>query len=85
MNIVEKVSAFKLGTQALEEALRGDARAATLRLRQAATRLLDMGEAALASEMLRQADVLEHGNSLDPNITKKLRYETRRLTHKLED
>jgi Ca-activated chloride channel family protein len=85
MNIIEKVSAFRLGTQALEEATRGDRQAATLRLRQAATRLLDMGESILAGAMLRQAEALERGGTLDPNITKKLRYETRRLTRQLED
>ena len=85
MNLVEKVSAFKLGTQALDEANHGDVKAATLRLRQAATRLLDMGESVLSGEMLRQAEALESGNSLDPNTTKKIRYETRRLTRQLEE
>ena len=85
MNYVERIGAFKLGTLALEEAARGDNKAATLRLRQAATRLLDMGETILAGEMLRQAEALEHGSPLDPNITKKLRYETRRLTRLLDN
>jgi Ca-activated chloride channel homolog len=82
MNLVEKVSAFKLGMQALEEAQSGDRQAATLRLRQAATRLLDMGESALGGEMLRQAETLEKTGSIDPSTTKKLRYETRRITQK---
>lgn len=85
MNLVEKVNAYKLGAQALEEANQGNRQAATLRLRQAATRLLDMGEAVLAGELLRQAESLEQGNPLDPNITKKLRYQTRRLTRALGD
>jgi Ca-activated chloride channel family protein len=82
MNIVEKVSAFMLGMQALEDAQTGDRQIATQRLRQAATRLLDMGESALGSEMLQQAETLEKTGSIDPNTTKKLRYETRRLTQK---
>jgi Ca-activated chloride channel family protein len=93
MNIVEKVGAFKMGTRALEvaqnvarQAIAGESTdpnergAATLRLRQAATRLLDMGEPVLASAMLQQADSLELNGSLDPEATKKLRYETRRIT-----
>jgi Ca-activated chloride channel family protein len=84
MNIIEKVGAFKLGTQALEEAQRGDRSAATQRLRQAATRLLDMGENGLADAMRRQADILESDGQLDPNTTKKLRYETRRITQRTD-
>jgi Ca-activated chloride channel family protein len=84
MNIVEKVGAFKLGTLALEDVARGDRGAATIKLRQAATRLLDMGEGALANEMNRQADALAGQGELNPNITKKLRYETRRITQNLE-
>ena len=84
MNIVEKVGAFKLGMQALEDVEHGDRGVATLRLRQAATRLLDMGETSLADSMLKQAQNLEKGGQVDPNATKKIRYETRRLTHDLE-
>lgn len=90
MNIVEKVGAFKMGTLALEAAQHaaqttdaGERGAATVRLRQAATRLLDMGEPSLASAMLQQADSLESKGSLDPEATKRLRYETRRLTQHL--
>lgn len=90
MNVVERVGAFKMGVQALELAQDAAQSAdpaqkgqATARLRQAATRLLDMGEAALAQSMLRQADHLEHSGALDPQVSKKLRYETRRLTQDL--
>jgi Ca-activated chloride channel family protein len=86
MNMVERVGAFKMGAQAVEAAQtatsEADAQArsnATLRLRQAATRLLDMGEASLADTMLRQAQILEVSGRLDPEATKKFRYETRRL------
>lgn len=89
MNIVEKVGAFRMGTQALERAQnvsqntdQEDRSTATVRLRQAATRLLDMGEENLADAMFRQADILEQSGSLDPDATKKLRYETRRLTQR---
>jgi hypothetical protein len=90
MNIIEKVGAFKMGTQALEAAQNAakstsqdDKNSATVRLRQAATRLIDMGETALADAMLHQADTLERSGSLDPEAAKKLRYETRRLTQRL--
>jgi len=86
MNIVEKVGAFKMGSLALEAAQLAsrsknadEKGAATIRLRQAATRLLDLGEAALADTMLLQADALESSGGIDPEATKKLRYETRRI------
>ncbi len=82
MNIVEKATAFQSGAQAIESAQTGDPNA-TVRLRQAATRLLDMGETDLANVLNRQADTLEKSGSLDSDATKKLRYETRRLTQKV--
>jgi Ca-activated chloride channel homolog len=90
MNVVEKVGAFKMGAYALDSAqsasLTGESQAkdaATLRLRQAATRLLDLGEVALADSMLKQADTLENSGSLDIEATKKLRYETRKISKNL--
>ena len=87
MNVVEKVGAFKMGTFALDgaqsAALTGDPQdkdAATMRLRQAATRLLDLGEIALANSMLKQADTLESRGSLDADVTKKLRYDSRKIS-----
>jgi hypothetical protein len=49
-------------------------------LRQAATRLLDLGEIALASSMRKQADTMETSGSLDVEVTKKLRYDTRKIS-----
>lgn len=90
MNIVEKVGAFKMGTRALESAHQAaksaspmEKGAATVRLREAATRLLNMGEHALADAMRQQADMLERSGEIDPDAAKKLRYETRRLTQNL--
>jgi hypothetical protein len=34
--------------------------------------------------MFQQAQSLENGGKVDPNATKKIRYETRRLTQNLE-
>lgn len=90
MNLVEKVTAYKLGTQALaavQNALKTENKeeldAATIRLRQVATRLLNIGESSLAKTMLRQAEHLEEKGDLDAEAAKKLRYETRRLTQRL--
>lgn len=85
MNLVETVSAFKLHTRALAEARAGNAGAATQKLQAAATRLLDLGAVDLAQEMSRQADALSRGMEVDQNATKKLRYDTRRLTQKLDE
>lgn len=90
LNIVEKVGAFRLGNKALEAAQnaartddQGEKVSATIRLRQAATQLLNMGESSLAGRMLYQAERLEKNGNIDPESTKQLRYETRRLTHRL--
>jgi Ca-activated chloride channel family protein len=83
MNIVEKVTAFKLQTRALEEASMGNVAGASQTLRAAATRLLEMGEEELAKSALEEADNLEKSGQMSPYGTKKLRYETRKLTQKL--
>ncbi|MCS7223231.1 MAG: VWA domain-containing protein [Armatimonadetes bacterium] len=80
MRLVEKVTAHQLQTRALEAARAGDRGTATRLLRQAATRLLNLGESGLAQEAQREADRLERGEDLTPTGTKRLRYETRRLS-----
>jgi len=86
MRIVERVGMFRMGTQALEMARKAageddpaEKGAATIKLRQAATQLLNMGEVMLADAMFHQADVMEASGRLEPDAAKKLRYETRRL------
>jgi hypothetical protein len=83
MGIVEKVGAFKLGNYALEHAHHEDRNLAVNRLRQAADRLTAVGEPSLAVEMARMADLLQHLGQLDSNATKRLRYDTRRITQGL--
>lgn len=83
MNIVEKVTAFKLQTRALEEAKLGNVAGASQKLRAAATRLLEMGEEDLAQSALEEADNLEQSGQMTSHGTKKLRYETRKLTQRL--
>ncbi len=85
MNLVEKVTAFKLQTRALSEAEVGNVAGATQKLRAAATRLLDLGELELAQKAQQQADQLEQGQAISAESQKELRYATRRLTQKLEE
>ncbi len=84
MNIVEKVTAFKLQTRALEDAKLGDVAGASQKLRAAATRLLEMGEQDLAQAALSEAENLEKSGQMSSFGTKKLRYETRKLTQRLK-
>ncbi len=85
MNLVEKVTAFKLQTRALSEAEAGNVAGATQKLRAAATRLLDLGELDLAQKAQQQAEQLEQGQGMSAESQKELRYATRRLTQKLEE
>lgn len=85
MNMVEKVTAFKLQTRALDEAKLGNIKGATQKLRAVATRLLEMGENELATAAQEEAKRLEQGQEMSSEGTKKLQYETRKLTQKLMD
>lgn len=85
MNLVEKVTAFKLQTRALSEAEAGNVAGATQKLRAAATRLLELGELELAEKTQQQAEQLEQGGQLSAESQKELRYATRRLTQRLEE
>jgi len=79
MNVVERVHAHKLQTIALAEAQAGNVTGATVKLRAAATRLLDLGQTDLAAAAEQEADNLERKGQMSAAGTKKLRYETRRL------
>lgn len=80
MNLIERVTAHRLQTQALDEAAAGNAAKATQRLRAAATRLLDLGEVEMARQAEGQATLLEQGNPLDLADAQRMRYATKRLT-----
>jgi Ca-activated chloride channel family protein len=82
MNLVEKVTAFKLQTRALNAARLGDTEGASKQLRRAATRLLQVGEEKLAEAALAEADNLEEKGEMSSGGAKKLRYSTRKLTRK---
>lgn len=84
MHMIEALSAYKLQQGAKADLKTGDITGATRKLRAAATRLLDMGEGDLATEMEQQAENLERHGEADPHRAKKLHYETRKLTQKLK-
>lgn len=79
MNSVEKATAFKLQTRALQASMVGDVANATRNLRAAATRLLNMGETDLANAAESEAQLLESKGQMSPAGTKKLAFETRKL------
>lgn len=84
MNIIERVTAYQLQVEAKEAAAAGDVARATRKLREAATRLLDMGEADLAGAASQEAKNLEKEGRMSSTGTKKLQYGTRKLTQRLE-
>jgi Ca-activated chloride channel family protein len=80
MNIIERVVAHKLQTQALDEIAIGDAAKATQKLRAAATRLLELGEEEMADQANQQAQKIEQSGRMDPAAAQTMRYATKRLT-----
>lgn len=84
MNLIEKVSVFKLQTRALSEVEAGNLSLATQQLRTAATRLLSLGETELAQAAEQEIANLEQAGRLSAAGTKKLQYGTRKLTQRLE-
>lgn len=84
MNVIEKVQAFKLQTQALEEVDTGNVQAATQKLRQAVTILLSQGETSLASQMQEEAERLESSGEMSSEGKKTIKL-TSRKTVRLSD
>jgi Ca-activated chloride channel family protein len=80
MNIIERVVAHKLQTQALDEASAGEIVKATRRLRAVATRLLELGEAEMAQQASQQAQKIEQSGQIDLEAAQRMRYATKRLT-----
>lgn len=78
MNIVEKVTAFKLQTQALDEAMAGNITSATRKLRAAHTRLLEQGELDLAQTALAEAERLERGQGISSKGKKTMKLQSRK-------
>ncbi len=80
MNSVEKATTFKLQTRALQASMVGDAETAGKNLRAAATRLLSMGETELAEATTKEAERVETEGRASASATKKLTFDTRRLS-----
>lgn len=84
MNIVEKVSAFKLQTRALQDLQSGDVTGATQKLQSAVTRLLNQGEVELAQTMQQEITNLQQGGQLSSEGQKTMKFGTRK-TVRLSD
>ncbi len=84
MNIVEKVTAFKLQTRALDDIEAGNIASATQKLEGAATRLLSSGEAELAQSVQQEAKKLQQEGQLSSEGVKTIRFGSRR-TVRLSD
>ncbi|NJP05486.1 MAG: VWA domain-containing protein [Chloroflexaceae bacterium] len=84
MNTVEKISAFKLQTRALQDLQTGDVSAATQKLRSAVTRLLNQGELELAETMQQEVTNLESQGQMSSEGQKTIKFGTRK-TVRLSD
>ncbi len=84
MNIVEKVSAFKLQTRALQDLSEGDVQGATQKLKSAVTRLLSQGELELAQTMEAEIKNLEQSGQLSSEGQKTIKFQGRK-TVRLSD
>jgi Ca-activated chloride channel family protein len=84
MNVVEKVSAFKLQTRALEDLQTGNLASATQKLQSAVTRLLSQGETELAQTMQQEIQNLEQSGKLSSEGQKTIKFGTRK-TVRLSD
>lgn len=84
MNTVEKVSAFKLQTRALQDLQSGDVAGATQKLQSAVTRLLNQGELDLAQTMQREITNLQQSGQMSSEGQKTIKFGTRK-TVKLSD
>lgn len=85
MNIVERVTAYQLQSEAKEAVKTGNVGVATVKLREAATRLLAMGETELAAAATEEATNIEQQGQMSATGTKKLQYGTRKLTQRLDE
>ncbi len=84
MNIVEKVSAFKLQTRALDDIEAGNVAGATQKLQGAVTRLLSTGETELAQTVQKEVQNLEQEGQLSSEGQKTIRFGSRK-TVRLSD
>jgi Ca-activated chloride channel homolog len=76
MNLVEKVSAFKLQTRALQDLEQGNVQSATQKLRGALTHLLNQGDTDLARTVEAEIANLEKGRVMTSEGRKTIRFES---------
>jgi Ca-activated chloride channel homolog len=74
MSVVEKVSAFRLQTQALRDAEASNITGATQKLRSAVTRLLSQGELALAQTVEAEIANLQSQGQLSQSGAKTIKF-----------
>jgi len=84
MNVVEKVQAFKLQNQALDDVQQGELSHATRKLRQAVTILLSQGEVDLANQIEQEVKHLEQTGAISSKGKKTIML-TSRKTVRLEE
>jgi len=82
MSILERQSVYKLQQGATEDIVQGNAARASRRLRSAATKLLNLGEEALAREAEQEAKRVEEKGEMSIGGTRNLRYGTKKLTRR---
>lgn len=74
MNIVEKVTTFKLQTRALEDLEGGNVQGATEKLERAVTHLLNQGDVDLANTVQQELENLQKGRVMSPEGRKTIRF-----------
>jgi Ca-activated chloride channel family protein len=74
MNLVEKVTAFKLQTRALEDLDSGDVEGATGKLQSAVTHLLSQGDVDLANTVQQEIENLQKARTMSPEGRKTIRF-----------
>ena len=79
LEVMERVALFKVHEKVITDWRQGNIREATRRLEFLATRLLSLGEEALAKAALLEAGRLSKTGRLSPEGSKRLRYGTRGL------
>jgi Ca-activated chloride channel family protein len=82
-NIVERVTAHRLRTSAEQDLAAGEIGRATMKLKNAATRLLDLGELELGQETQQLALDVERLGGVSAAGQMALKHGTRKLTGKL--
>ncbi len=83
-DLVQKITTYRLQTQALADVEAGDIQGAAEKLRAAGAHLRKMGENDLATTYLQEADNLARTRRLSSAGTKQLRYKTQKLTQILD-